>query len=92
MMQQFGFQQGAFVDKTAPKLLQPYPPNSTAATTKLAHLMRHGVQSTDIAAVKGSRCTLEYVTEVQELWSINEIPPGASLFSDTRSSKKAQTG
>ena len=90
-MRQFGFQQGAFVDSTVPKFLQPYPLNSTAATTELAHLMRHGVQSTDMAAVKGLGCTPEYATEVQGLWPINEILPGAPLFSDTRSSKKART-
>ena len=62
-MQQFDFQQDAFVDSTVPRLLQPYPLNSTAATTELANLMRHGVQSTDIAAAKGSGCTPEYLTE-----------------------------
>ena len=76
-MRQFGFQQGAFVDSTAPRLLQTYPLSSAAATTELADLMQHGVQSTDIAAVKGSGCTPQYVTEVQGLWPINEIPPGA---------------
>ena len=91
VMRQFGFQQGTIVDSTAPRLLQPYPLNSTAATTELANLMRHGVRSTDIAATKGSGCTPEYVTEVQGLWPINKIPPGAPLFLDTRKSKKAQT-
>ena len=90
-MRQFDFQQWAFVDSTAPKLLQLYPFNTDAATTKLVDLMCHGVKSTDIVAVKGSRCTPEYLTEVQGLWPINEIPPGASLFPDTRRSKKAQT-
>ena len=64
VMRQFGFQQGAFVDNTAPRLLQPYPLNSTAATAELADLMQHGVQSTDIATAKGSGCTPEYVIEV----------------------------
>ena len=91
-MRQFGFQQGAFVDSIVPKLLHPYRLNSTAATAELTHLMHHGVQSTDIAVVKGSGCTLEYITEVQGLWPINEIPPGAPLFSDTRRSKRPQTG
>ena len=90
VMRQFGFQQGAFVDSTAPKLLQPYPFNTVAATTELAGLMRHGVKSTNIAAVRGSGYTPEYLTEVQGLWPINEIPPGAPLFPDTRRSKKAQ--
>ena len=91
VMLQFGFQQGAFVDSTAPKLLQPYPFSTVAATTKLADLMRHGVKSTDIAAVRGLGCTPKYLTEVQGLWPINEIPPGAPLFPDTKKSKKAQT-
>ena len=90
VMRRFGFQQGAFVDSTASKLLQPYPLSTIAATTELADLMRHGVQSSDIAAVKGSGCTPEYLTEVQGLWPINEIPPGAPLFPDTKKSKKAQ--
>ena len=90
VMQQFGFQQGAFVNSTAPKLLQPYPFSTVAATTEVADLMRHGVKSIDIAAVKGSRCTPEYLTEVQGLWPINEIPLVAPLFPDTRRSMKAQ--
>ena len=91
VMRQFGFQQGAFIDNTTLRLLQPYPLSSTAATTELASLMCHGVQSMDIAAAKGSGCTSEYVTEVQGLWSINVIPPGAPLFLDNRRSKKART-
>ena len=91
VMRQFGFQQGAFVDSTVPRLLQPYPLSSTTATTELANLMRHGVQSTDIAAAKGSGCTPEYMTEVQGLWPINEIPPGAPLFPDNERSKKPWT-
>ena len=77
VMRQFGFQQGPFVDSTVPRLLQPYPLNSTAATVELADLLQHGVQSTNIAAAKGSGCTPEYVTEVQGLWPIREIPPSA---------------
>ena len=76
-MWQFGFQQGTFVDSTASSLLQPYLLNSTATTAELADLMQHGVQSTDIAVAKGSGCTPEYVTKVQGLWPINEIPHGA---------------
>ena len=67
VMRQFGFWQGAFVDSTAPKLLQTYPPSTTAATKELANLMQHGVRSIDIAAARGIGCTPEYVTEVQEL-------------------------
>ena len=67
VMWKFGFQQGAFVDSIALELLLPYPLNSTAATTKLAHLIHNGVQSTDIVAARGSGCTLEYMTEVQGL-------------------------
>ena len=92
VMRQFGFQQGAFVDSTSPKLLQPYLLNSTTATAELASLMRHGVQSTDIAAAKSLGCTHVYMTEVQGLWPINEVPLGAPLFNDTRRSKKARTG
>ena len=86
VMWQFDFQQGTFVDSTVPRLLQPYPLSSITATIELANLMRHGVQSTDIAATKGLGCTPEYRTEVQGLWPINEIPPGAPLFPDTRRS------
>ena len=89
VMCQFGFQQCTFVDSTAPELLQAYPLSTTAPTKKLADLMQHGVRSTDIAAVRGVGCTHEYVTEVQELRSINEIPPGGPLFPDSRQSKKA---
>ena len=39
VMRQFSLQQGAFVDSTAPRLLQPYPLNSIAATAELADLM-----------------------------------------------------
>ena len=92
VMRQFGFRQGAFVDSTAPKLLQTYPLSTTAPTKKLANLMQHGVRSTDIAAARGVGCTPEYLTEVQELWPINEIPPGGPLFPDSRQSKKARTG
>ena len=67
VMQQFGFQQGAFIDSVVPKLLQPYPFNSTVATTELADRMRHGVQSTDVAPIKGSGCSSNYITEVQGL-------------------------
>ena len=88
-LRQFGFWQGAFVDSTAPKLLQTYPLSTTAPTKKLANLMQHGVRSTDIAATRGIGCTPEYVTEVQKLWPINEIPPGGPLFPDSRQSKKA---
>ena len=91
-MRQFGFQQGTFVESTAPDLLQLYPLNSTVTTTELAHLLHYGVQSTDIVAMKGSGYTPEYATEVQGLWPINETPPGAPLFNDTRNSKRAQTG
>ena len=80
VMRQFGFRQGAFIDSTAPRLMQTYPLSTTAATTKLADLMRHGVKSTDIAAVKGSGCTSEYVAEVQGLWPLSEIPPAAPSF------------
>ena len=58
VMQQFGLQQGAFVDSTAPKLLQPNPLNSTAATAELADLMQHGVQLTDIVAAKAQDALL----------------------------------
>ena len=64
VMQQFGLRQGAFVDSTAPKLVQPYPLNIVAPTMELADLLRHGIKSTDIAAVRGSGCTPEYLTEV----------------------------
>ena len=67
VMRQFGYRQGAFIDSTAPRLMQPYPFSTTAFTIMLADLMRHGVKSTDIAVVKGSRCTSEFVTEVQGL-------------------------
>ena len=67
VMRQVGFQQGAFVDSTTPWLLLPYPLNSTTATTELANLMHHGVQSMDIAATKGLGCTPKYVTE---LWGL----------------------
>ena len=67
VIRQFGFQQGAFVDSTAPRLLQSYPLSTTVATTELANRMRHRVQSMDIMAAKGSGCTPEYVTEVQGL-------------------------
>ena len=43
VMQQFSFQQGAFVDSTVHELLQPYPLSSTAVTTELANLMSHGM-------------------------------------------------
>ena len=91
VIRQFGLQQGTFVDSTAPRLLQTYPLNLTAATAELANLMQHGMRSTDIAVVKGSGCTLEYVTEVQGLWPISEIMPGGPLFPDSRKSKKART-
>ena len=87
VMRQFGFQQGAFVSSIAFDLLRLYPLNTTAATTRLANLLRDGVQSSDIAAVKGFGCTPEYLTEVQGLWPINEIPPDAPLFPDSRKSK-----
>ena len=90
VMRQFGFQQGAFIDSTVPRLMQTYPLSTTASTTVLADLMRHGVKSTDIAAVKGSGCTSEYVTEVQGLWPLSEIPPGAPQFPDSRQAKKAR--
>ena len=77
------------IDSTTPRLTQTYPLNTTASTTVLADLMRHGVKSTDIAAVKGSGCTSEYVTEVQGLWPLNEIPPGAPQFPDSRQAKNA---
>ena len=77
VMRQFGFVQGAFVDSTTPRLLQAYPLSSAAATTELADLMQHGVKSTDIVAARGLGCTPEYLTEVQGLWPISEIPPGA---------------
>ena len=82
-MRQFGFWQGAFIDSTAPKLMQTYPLSTTVATAELADLMRHGVKSTDIMAVKGSRCTPEYVAEVQRLWPLNEIPSGTPQFPDS---------
>ena len=91
VMWQFGFHQGTFIDSTTPRLLQPYPLSSTATTIELTDLMRHGVQSTDIAAARGSGCTPEYVTEVQGLWTINEIPPKVPLFPDNRRSKEART-
>ena len=77
VMRQFGFVQGAFVDSTAPRLLQAYPLSSTATTTELADLMHHVVKSMDIATARGSGCTPEYLTKVQGLWPNNEIPPGA---------------
>ena len=92
VMRQFGFQQGAFVDSTAPKLLQEYPLSTIAPTKELANLMQHGVRSTDIAAIKGVGCTPEYITEVQDLWPVNEIPPSGPLFPDSGRSKKARTG
>ena len=64
VMRQFGFWQGAFIDSTAPRLMLTYLLSTTTATAELANLMRHGVKSTDIAAMKGSRCTSEYVAEV----------------------------
>ena len=91
VMRQFSFQQGAFIDSTAPRLLQPYPLNSTAATTELADLMQHGVQSTDIAATKGSGCTPEYVMEVQGLWPIKEIPPSAPCSLTPRDQRKPES-
>ena len=91
VMRQFGLRQGAFINSTTPKLLQPYPFSTVAATTELADLMRHGMKSTDIAAARGSGCTPEYLTEVQGLWPINEIPPGTPLFPDSKRSKKART-
>ena len=42
------------------------------------------------AAMKGSGCTSEYVAEVQGLWPVNEIPPGAPQFPDSRKAKKAR--
>ena len=65
VMRQFSFQHDAVVDSTALELLRPYSLNSTATTTELAHLMHHGIQSIDIAAVIASGCISEYVTEVQ---------------------------
>ena len=70
--------------------MQAYPLSTTASTTVLADLMQHGVKSIDIAAVKGSGCTSEYVAEVQGLWLLNEIPPGAPQFPDSRPAKKAR--
>ena len=70
--------------------MQPYPFSTIASTTVLADLMRHGVKSTDIAATKGSGCTSEYITEVQGLWPLSEIPPGAAQFLDSRPAKKAR--
>ena len=67
VMWQFGFLQGAFVDGTAPRLLQTYPLSTTAPTKELANLMQHGVRSTDIAVARGIGCTPKYVTKVQEL-------------------------
>ena len=89
VMRQFGYRQGAFIDSTAPQLTQAYPHSTTASTMVLADLMRYGVKSTDIAAVTGSGCTSEYVTEVQGLWSLNEIPPAAPQFPDSRKARKA---
>ena len=60
VMRQFDFQQDGFVDSTAPKLLQAYPLNSIVATVELADLMRYRVQSTNIAAVRGTGCMPEY--------------------------------
>ena len=89
VMRQFDFRQDAFVESTMPESLWLYSFNSTVMTTKLARLMRRGVQSTDIAVIKGSDCTPEYVTEVQGIWPICEIPPGRPLFNDAGSSKKS---
>ena len=91
VMRQFDFQQDTFVDSTAPKLLQEYPLSTTAPTKELANLMQHGVRSTDIAAARGTGCTPEYITEVQDLWPINEILPSGPLFPDSGKSKKART-
>ena len=77
VMRQFGYRQGAFIDSTAPRLMQPYPFSTTASTTVLADLMQHGVKSIDIAAMKGLGCTSEYVTKVQGLWPLSEIPLNA---------------
>ena len=88
-MRQFSLQQGAFINSTALGLLQAYPFGSTSATTELADLMQHGVRSTDIASTQGSGCTPKYLTEVQALWPIYEIPPSTPLFPDSRKSKKA---
>ena len=69
--------------------MQTYPLSTTAATAELANLMRHRVKTIDIATVKGLGCTSEYVIEVQGLWPLNEIPPGAPQFPDSRKVKKA---
>ena len=90
VMRQFGYRQGAFIDSTVPRLMQPNPFSTTASKTVLADLMRHGVKSTDIAAVKGSGCTSEYVIEVQGLWPLSEIAPGTPQFPDSCPAKKAR--
>lgn len=91
VMRQFGFRHDAFVESAIPEFFRLYPLNLADMTTKLARLIRCGVQSIDIAVTRGSGCTFEYVTEVQETWPISEIPPGSPLFSEVGSSKRART-
>ena len=64
VMWQFSFQQSAFISSVAFDLLRLYPLNTTAATVRLANLLHDGVQSSDIATVKGLGCSPEYLTEV----------------------------
>ena len=61
-------------------------------TAELARLMCGGIKSTDIAAVPGLGCTVDYISKVQGARSISEVPPSGPLFSEAGSSKRARTG
>ena len=64
VMRQFGFHQDAFEESPLPEFFRLYPLSSTVMTTELSCLLCCGVQSTDIAVVKGSSCTPEYVAQI----------------------------
>lgn len=64
VMRQFGFCQDTFEESLMPKFFRLYPLSSTVMTTELSRLLRCGVQSTDIAVVKGSSYTPEYLALV----------------------------
>ena len=48
-----------------PEFFRLYPLGSTMMTAELAHLMRGGIKSTDIAAVPGLGCTADYINKVK---------------------------
>lgn len=48
-----------------PEFFQLYPLSSTIMTMEWSLLLRCGIQSTDLAMVRGSGCTFEYMAHIQ---------------------------